>query len=45
MVLVCHVISQDHVIEELRNFMDSSRSRLATILASLVALGTLIVEI
>ena len=44
MILVCHVILQDHVIERSCDFMDRSPSRKVTILPSLVAIGTLVVE-
>ena len=44
MVLVCHVILQDHVIKGLCDFMGSSQSRSVTILLNLVAIGTLVVD-
>ena len=44
MVLVCHVISQDHVIKGLYDFEDSSLSREVIILPSLVAIETVVVE-
>ena len=44
MILVCHVILQDHVIKRSCDFMDRSPSRKVTILPSLVAIGTLVVE-
>ena len=45
MVLVCHVISQNHVAKRCSNIMGKSPQRLVTILSSLVAMGTLVVEI
>ena len=39
-ILVCHVISQDHVIKGLCPFIDSSPSRLVIILRSVVAIDT-----
>ena len=44
MVLVCQVTLQDHIIKDLYDFMIRSLSRYITILASLVATGTVIVE-
>ena len=44
MILVCYVISQDHVSTRSSN-MDRSPSKLVTILPSLVAIGTVAVEI
>ena len=44
MVLVCHVISQDHVIKGLYDFEDRSLSREVIILLSLVAIETVVVE-
>ena len=44
-VLVCHVILQDHMINGSCDFMSRSPSREVTILPSLGAIGTLIVEI
>ena len=41
--LVCHVISQDHVIKRYSNVMGTSPSRVVTILSSLVAIGTVVV--
>ena len=45
MVLVCQVTLQDHIIKDLYDFMIRSLSRYITILASLVATDTVIVEI
>ena len=45
MVFVCHVTSQDHMIKALYDFMIRSLSRYITILASLVAIDTVVVEI
>ena len=45
MVFVCHVTLQDHVIKALSNFMVKSPTKYVTILPSLVAIGTVIVEI
>ena len=45
MVLVCHVISQDHEIKGSYDFMGNSLSKQVTILPSLVAKDTLVVEI
>ena len=45
MVLACHVISKDHVIKGSYDFMGSSPSSWATILISLVAIGTMVVDI
>ena len=42
---MCHVLSQDHVTKESSNIMSKSPQRLLTILPSLVAIGTLAVEI
>ena len=42
-ILVCHVISQDHVIKGSCDF--AGRSPTSYILPSLVALGTVVVEI
>ena len=43
MVLVCHMTFQDHVTKGSSN-MGRSSSGLVTILASLVVIGTLVVE-
>ena len=43
MVLVCHVILQDHVIKDLQDFKGGSPSRHIIIL--LVAIGIVVVEI
>ena len=45
MVLVCHVISNDHVIRGSSNFMGRSLSRKVFVFPSLVTIGTVIVEI
>ena len=45
MVLICHMISEDHVIEESCDFIGRISSRLFHILPSLVATGTVVVEI
>ena len=45
MPLARYVILQDHVIKGSRDFMGGSPSRRATILPSLAAIGTLVVEI
>ena len=45
MIWVCQVMSQDHVIKGSYDFVDMSPSRLVTILPSLMAIGTLVVEI
>ena len=42
MILVCHLIFEDHVIEVLGDFIGKSPSRQVTILSSLVALVTLV---
>ena len=44
LLLVCLVISEDHVIKELCDYIGRSLSRLLTILSSPVAIGTVIVE-
>ena len=45
MVLVCDLILQDHVTNRLKNIMDRSTSRSATVLASLEYIVILVVEI
>ena len=45
MILVCRVISQDHVTKGWSNIMSRSPSRQATSLLSLVAIGTVVVKI
>ena len=45
MVLVCHVISQDQTIKRLCDFIGRSSSKQVTILQSLVAKATLVVEL
>ena len=45
MILACHVISPDHVIKQPCNFMGRSPSRQVTILQSLMAIATLVVEL
>ena len=44
MVLVCHVFLQEQVTKGSSNFMGASCSVLVDILASLVAIGTLVLE-
>ena len=44
-VLVCQVILQELVTKRSSNFVGGSRSRLVSILPSLVATGTVVVEI
>ena len=45
MVLACHVISQDHVIKSSRGFISKSPFKGVTILPSLVAKSTVVIEI
>ena len=45
MVLVCHVILQDHVIKGSCDFTGRSPSRLVSILSRLVTITILVVEI
>ena len=45
MVFVCRVTLQDYVIKELNDFMVRSPTRYFTILPSLLAIGTVAVEI
>ena len=45
MVLVCHVISQNHVAKGVSNITDMSPYMFVTILPSLVVIGTVVVEI
>ena len=45
MILVCHVILQDHVTKAYSNIMGGNQSRLVTILPSLVAIDTMIKDI
>ena len=45
MVLVCHVILQDHVIKGSRDFTGRRPSRLVSILSRLVTITILVVEI
>ena len=45
MVLVCHVISLNHMIEKSCDFMGGSRLRQVIILSSLMFIGTVVVEI
>ena len=42
MVLVCHVILQDHVIKGLSNFMGISQSKKLTMLPGFVAVNTVV---
>ena len=44
MILVFHVISQDHVIKGSSNIMGRNLSRLVTILRSFVVIGLAVVE-
>ena len=44
-ILMCHVILQDHVIKLLRDFMGGNSSWLVTTLSNLVVIGILVVEI
>ena len=44
MALVCHAILQDHVNKGSSNVMGRTSSRLLTILPSLVAMSTVVVE-
>ena len=44
-ILVCHVISHNHMIKESCDFISKSSSRLFTILLSLLAIDTVVVEI
>ena len=44
LVLVCHVILQDHVIKQSCDFLGRSPSKPVTILQNLVAIATLVVE-
>ena len=45
MVLVCHVILEEHVIKGWSNIMGRGKSRQVTSLPSLVAIGTVVVKI
>ena len=45
MILVCHVISQDHMTKEKSNIVGGSPSWQVTTLPSLVAIGTVLVDI
>ena len=45
MVLVCHVISQDHLINGSSDFVGRSTSKQVTTLQNLVAIVTLAVEL
>ena len=45
MFLVCHVVSQNHVITRLLNFKGKRQSMYVTMLPRLVAIGTVVVEI
>ena len=45
MALSCHVTLQDHVIKVFHNFLVKGLSRYATILPSLVAIGTVVLDI
>ena len=44
-ILVCHVITQDHMVKEACDFMSGSVSCYVTILPSLVAIGIAVVKI
>ena len=45
MVLVCHVILQDHLIKAYYDFVLESLPKYVTILPNVVAIGTLVEEI
>ena len=45
MILVCHVISQDHMIKRSCDCMGRSPLKQVTMLQSLVAIATLLVEL
>ena len=45
MVLFCHIISQNHVIQGSCGFMDGSHPWEVSTMPSLVAIGILVVEI
>ena len=45
MVLVCHVISQDHLINGSYDFVGRSTSKQVTTLQNLAAIVTLVVEL
>ena len=45
MVLVCHVITEDHELKGSCDFMGDSPSTETTILSSVVAINTLLAEI
>ena len=45
MIFACHVTLQEHVVKAHIDFMVRSLSKYVSILPSLVAIGTLIVEI
>ena len=44
-VLLCHLITQDHMSKASSNIMGRSPSRLFTILTNLLVIGTVVVEI
>ena len=44
MILVCHLIFQNHVIKVSHDFMDKSQSQSVAILSSMVAIDTLVVR-
>ena len=44
-VLVCHVTLQDHIIKALHDLLVSSPSRSVMILPSLMAIGTVVMEL
>ena len=45
MLLVCQVTSQDHLTKGSGNIIGRSPSRFVTIISSLVAIGTVVVDI
>ena len=45
MIFACHVTLQDHVVKAYHDFMIKSLSKYVTILPSLMAIGTRVVEI
>ena len=45
MFLICNVIKQGHIIKRSGDYNDRSPSRNVTILPSLVAIGTVVLEI
>ena len=45
MVLLCHVILQDHLVKMLSGFMSGNLSQLVTTLQYLIAMAIVVVEI